>query len=628
MKQNLTIYGVTLLWIVMSAFLLFPSLSAVECQAAERLRLIIDTDAALERDDQHSIAYALLSPDRFEILGLTAVHSGDGTLENNFREIHTVLGLSGVRGIPVLRGAEHALLSGRAPVESPAARFIVDASRLRGEGRLVVLGLGPATNLASALLIDPSLKDRAEFVWLGGAAWPDGEGGEHNSLLDVEAQRVLFSSGARLTVVPPGNNSLRTTRWIHGRNLRGVSPLADYLNLLLVFNSFQTTEVFNISALAAVAALDRSGNAARLKTAAPWIDERGAYDLSKTSGAVEVVTGIYEDQSSGPHPVWDDFYRRLRGTAPPENTVFEQVCRVLNTPVQPPEAQAVEGKIENCKGFTRQEVRWPTIFGEEAVAFVCKPENAGDKPIPALICLSGTGGDRFVLTEDFFGIADYRSLGRPDPQEPHQRLHGWASELARRGYVTLSLTQRGLGDRGYLSDKQSKSYLIEGFTSQGVHAYEIRQALSYLQARPDVDSARVGCTGMSFGGITTFFATAADPRFAVAAPLCGGVGSWRKMLQIGETGYHGHYWWVPGILQRFDQGDIVAAQAPRPYFIAAPLEDIGMPKEGVDDLLEKALPSYQRSGAPDNLVAWRPNGPHEFTLEMFEELVKFLDSHL
>ncbi len=100
------------------------------------------------------------------------------------------------------------------------------------------------------------------------------------------------------------------------------------------------------------------------------------------------------------------------------------------------------------------------------------------------------------------------------------------------------------------------------------------------------------------------------------------------MLLRGTPGYHGHYWWVPDILQYFDQGDIVAAQAPRPYFIAAPLEDIGMPKEGVQELLDKAMPAYRLAGGADNLVAYRPPGEHAFTLEMFEELVKFLDSHL
>lgn len=593
-----------------------------------KIRLIIDTDAAVERDDQHALAYALLDTVNFEVLGITAVHNGEGSLERNFLEIYTVLGLAGISGVPVFRGAEGPLQSSRSPVRSEAARFIVEASKLRGEGELVVLGIGAATNLASALLIDPGIRDRATFAWLGGADWPDGEGREHNSLMDIEAQRILFSSGARLKLIPPGNNRLAATSWLHGKNLRGVSPLADYLNLLLTFNAFPSDESFNLADLTAVAALAFPERARWLRAKAPWVDDRGIYDFSRTFGDIEVATALVEDLSRGPRPFWDRFYRLLREAAPGDRTIYERVCHVLNIHPAPPDVHPVEGKVERFKGFTRQEVRWPTIFGEEVPAYVCRPANAGDKRLPAIICLSGTGGDRIVLTSEHFGIAEYVSLGRPEPQQPHRRLHGWASELARRGYTALAMTQRGLGDRGVTSDGQSKAALIKGYTSQGIHAHEIRQALTYLRRRPDVDSSRVAATGMSFGGITTFFSTAADPRFAAAAPLCGGVGSYRQMLLRGSTGYHGHYWWVPGILQHFDQGDIVAAQAPRPYFIAAPLDDIGMPKEGVQELIDKAAPAYRLAGAPQNLVAYRPPGEHSFTLEMFEELVKFLDSHL
>ena len=303
----------------------------------------------------------------------------------------------------------------------------------------------------------------------------------------------------------------------------------------------------------------------------------------------------------------------------------ETLCNVLHIHPNDPGVQAIEGKVEQFEGFTRQHVEWPTIGGERCLAYVCKPTNAGDEPLPAVICLSGTGGDRIVLTSEEFGKLPYTSIGRDNP---HKRLHGWASELARRGYVTLSLTQRSLGDRRTASASASKSLMLRGEHFQGQQAYEIRQALTYLASRKDVDGSRVAATGMSFGGITTFYSTAVDTRFKAAAPLCGGVGSLRQMLDIGQTTYHGHYWWIPGILLYFDMGDIVAAQAPRPYFIAAPLDDIGMPAEGVNELEAKAMPAYIRNGVPTNFRIYRPEGPHSFTLEIFEELVRFFNDYL
>ena len=92
----------------------------------------------------------------------------------------------------------------------------------------------------------------------------------------------------------------------------------------------------------------------------------------------------------------------------------EELCAVLNIHPANPDVQAVEGKIEKFDGFTRQEVRWPTIFGQWVPAYVCRPSNAKGKKLPAVICLSGTGGDRIALTVPDYGIGEYVSLGRGD----------------------------------------------------------------------------------------------------------------------------------------------------------------------------------------------------------------------
>ena len=160
----------------------------------------------------------------------------------------------------------------------------------------------------------------------------------------------------------------------------------------------------------------------------------------------------------------------------------------------------------------------------------------------------------------------------------------------------------------------------------GAIVYEIRQALTYLQQRPDVDPQRIGVTGLSFGGITSFYTWLTDDRIAAAASICGGVGSVETLLQIGHPSYHGYYWWIPGMLEHGDQGEFAAAMAPRPLMLWAPLQDIGMPKEGVDRFLECVIPAYQRAGATRSLIVHQPPGEHEFTLEAFKAMTQFFDS--
>jgi dienelactone hydrolase/predicted N-acetyltransferase YhbS len=182
--------------------------------------------------------------------------------------------------------------------------------------------------------------------------------------------------------------------------------------------------------------------------------------------------------------------------------------------------------------------------------------------------------------------------------------------------------------RGRDSDDQAKDLLVRGRTLMGAIVQEIRQSVTYLQSRPDVDRNKIGMTGMSFGGITTFYTWLVDDRIAAAAPICGGVGSVDVFLKTGRRGYHGFYWWVPDMLTVGDQGDFAAALAPRPLMLWAPTEDIGMPKEGVPRFLETARPAYEKSSAQSALVVHRPAGEHSFTLEAFAAMEQFFRERL
>jgi dienelactone hydrolase len=178
------------------------------------------------------------------------------------------------------------------------------------------------------------------------------------------------------------------------------------------------------------------------------------------------------------------------------------------------------------------------------------------------------------------------------------------------------------------TNDQAKDLLVRGRTLMGAIVYEIRQAVTYLRGRDDVDGDRIGMTGMSFGGITTFYTWLVDDRIAAAAPICGGVGSVDVFLRRGSRAYHGFYWWIPDMLTRGDQGDFAAAMAPRPLMLWAPQDDIGMPKEGVERFLSVVEPAYRSAGAPEALVAHRPPGEHRFTPEAFAAMRSFFDRQL
>jgi purine nucleosidase len=118
------------------------------------------------------------------------------------------------------------------PVDSPAARDLIAKAMKPRSKPLYVITIGAPTNVSSALLLEPKIRERIVVVWLGGQPydWPTAK--EFNLQQDLHSSRVLHDSGVALVNVPTRNVSehLRTTVSEMERFLKGKSPIADYLN--------------------------------------------------------------------------------------------------------------------------------------------------------------------------------------------------------------------------------------------------------------------------------------------------------------------------------------------------------------------------------------------------------------
>jgi len=206
-----------------------------------KVRMVLDTDAYNEIDDQFAIAYALLAPEKIELEALYAapffnMHSNgpeDG-MEKSYDEIIKLLKLANREDmIPnVYRGSRKYLDNETTPVESPAADDLIARVKALPEGEvLYVVAIGAITNVASALIKAPEIGDRIVIVWLGGHAthWADTQ--EFNMMQDVAAARVVFNSTAALVQLPCMGvvDHCTVTKpeleyWLMDKN-----PLADYL---------------------------------------------------------------------------------------------------------------------------------------------------------------------------------------------------------------------------------------------------------------------------------------------------------------------------------------------------------------------------------------------------------------
>ncbi|MEP2531487.1 nucleoside hydrolase [Shimia sp.] len=222
-------------------------------------RVIIDTDTANEIDDQYAVAWALLSPERLRLEGVTAVpfsfqHHREGLIKSveilrnggpqneveekfmgglggwaqriidagrkaeevkfvspeegvelSYQEILTIFEKCGVpsKG-KVFRGAPGYLTDYDTPLETESTRFIIEQARKRDEGPVYILAMGALTNIASALLVAPDIIDNIVVVWTASfpSYAPFCNAPSLNLVQDKLASRLLFECGVPHVYLP------------------------------------------------------------------------------------------------------------------------------------------------------------------------------------------------------------------------------------------------------------------------------------------------------------------------------------------------------------------------------------------------------------------------------------------
>ena len=176
------------------------------CHLITKIPLVIDTDPGIgylgrDVDDGLAILAMLLDP-RIEVVGLT-VTFGNVSLPKALRKAKELLARAGRSDIPVLSGA-----SSRFDLDqkTEASEFLVRASH-QYEGQLLVLAIGPVTNVATAAISYGFWQRLHSIIVLGGTllapqSWTQQQGFDFNLRQDMAAARRVFLEAERLTVFP------------------------------------------------------------------------------------------------------------------------------------------------------------------------------------------------------------------------------------------------------------------------------------------------------------------------------------------------------------------------------------------------------------------------------------------
>jgi len=268
-----------------------------------------------------------------------------------------------------------------------------------------------------------------------------------------------------------------------------------------------------------------------------------------------------------------------------------------------------EGRLP---GIVRKKITFAAEKDDRVPAWLLVPEGLKAKA-PAMLCLHQTTP---------IGKGEPAGLGGS------ANLH-YGLELARRGYVTLCPDYPNFGD--YKCDPYAHGY--PSATMKGI--WNHMRAVDVLASLAEVDGRRIGCIGHSLGGHNAIFLAAFDSRVAVAVSSCG-FNSFAKYGGGNLAGWS-HAGYMPRIASAygcdpkkvpFDFTEVVAALAPRPLFVSAPLKDANFEVSGVRDCIQAARPVYALLGAADKLVAVHPDTGHDFPPEARRAAYEFIDAAL
>ena len=231
----------------------------------------------------------------------------------------------------------------------------------------------------------------------------------------------------------------------------------------------------------------------------------------------------------------------------------------------------VTGEVD-CGDYRRQRVEIQTEPGVVMPCYVLIPKNI-DGPRPAVLAPHGHGGGGKV------SVAGIRET--PEVTAAIEGYnYAYGLQFVRAGFVTFCPDARGFGERreqaalgnplGSSCQVLNNMGLPLGQTVTGMWAWDLHHLIDYVQTRDDCQADRIGCAGLSGGGLQTLWATALNRRIRCAV-VSGYMYGYKQSLLDMHTNCSCNF--VPHLYEHVDMGDIAALIAPRPLLIETGTRD-------------------------------------------------------
>ncbi len=393
-----------------------------------------------------------------------------------------------------------------------------------------------------------------------------------------------------------------------------------------------------------------------------------------TANASEAETGQVAKSVIGIYGPWADGLRgdpaklsfRRKEWSDPDTWRKKARAKALELIASPDIGALPEVTVEKqyrFDGLDIEELSWQLPYGYRTQAVLLKPAGATG-PLPGILGLHDHGGNKYFGKRKITRTSARMHPMMVEHQNKYYQGRAWANEIARRGYVVLvhdtftfasrrvlfkdmSAIPWGQASTKGLSDDNpeeidnikaynawaaahehimAKSLFCAGTTWPGVFLAEDRMALSILGNRNDVNAERLGCAGLSGGGLRTVYLAGLDERIKCAVCV-GFMSTWSDFL-LNKSYTHTWMTYAPLLPNYLEFPEILGLRTPLPTMVLNDIDDqlYTLPEmKQADAILQQV---FDKAGAPEHYKANFYPGPHKFDAQMQKDAFDWFDKWL
>lgn len=279
---------------------------------------------------------------------------------------------------------------------------------------------------------------------------------------------------------------------------------------------------------------------------------------------------------------------------------------------------------EDCGSYRRRKVSLQVQPGDRMPAYLLIPKGLKGRA-PAIVCFYGTTGGA--------GKETTVGLSGPKPGTPPAKNRAFAIDMVEAGFVAFAADYLRDGERIKPGKRPyDTAEFYEKFPDWSIHgkdAWDTGRAIDYLETLDFVDAGKVGMVGHSYGGHSTIFTAAVEPRIKAA---------WANG-PVSEFIHYGMHWAAPkggGASQSLPAMrpyvldpavpapvafyEVTALIAPRPLVVG---QAAGERRPLDEESFAAVKEVYQALGAADRVrYLWYP-GDHDFPPHVRREAADF-----